>query len=51
MLIGWFILKKLGIAENDYFGRKDAKSIKDWKVWKSCRMFMFTNGTIFILTI
>lgn len=51
MLVGWFILKKLNIAEYDFFGRKGTKSIKDWKVWSSCRMFMFTSGTLFCLTV
>jgi len=51
MIIGWCILKFFKLEEHDFFGRKGAKSFTEWKVWHSCRMFMFTSGTLFCLTV
>jgi hypothetical protein len=33
MLVAMFIIRKLGLEEFDFFGRKGKKSIRDWEIW------------------
>jgi phosphatidylserine synthase 2 len=35
MIIGMFIIRKLGWREFDWLGRKDAKSFRDWAIWRN----------------
>jgi phosphatidylserine synthase 2 len=32
--IGLFLVRKLGIEEYDWLGRKGKKSIMDWGIWR-----------------
>lgn len=34
IIIGMWILRKLGLQEYDWFGRKGKKSLWDWEIWR-----------------
>lgn len=34
MIVAMYIIRKTGLEEFDFFGRKGAKSIREWKIWQ-----------------
>jgi hypothetical protein len=34
MMIAMWIIRKIGLEEFDFFGRKGKKSWKEWEIWK-----------------
>ena len=40
LLLGIWLVRKLGVKEHDIFGRRNKKSFKDWEIWHCHRRFL-----------
>jgi phosphatidylserine synthase 2 len=51
IFLGLYVLKKIGIENYDWLGRKDAKSFWDWKIWTCHRYWNAFGGILVFVSI